>query len=394
MFFSIFSLFACSNDIANQYQTRKEQILQPSPPPPDNWLPDIILRVHYDAISKMSKEILEYEINQLRFTQKVLITNISVQPKLKIQKWKLTDAPKSNQINFSVQLTGAWLYTIAMLTGAENTNITIDGIANVDIKDGQVWLSLSSIKKFQMHLASIQGFDLSEDIEKWFNSQLLTLPPVQVATIDTKDLPVRAIRINTTPQSQNIEILSSATHNQSIPTPSKEITNDWQAIIHQKTILQWAQQMAFSKGVISKGVAIDPVAIKITDNDFNLDLRLWKIEGMGLWWRDYTTTGTIHRVKNRLQFEGKSVKEGEKSPKAGLVDPLALLGEGLILNAISDNLLYSLPAQKSGKLDAGTWNVQLENFKGVDDTLELSGTLVFTENSKKSSTQPSKLPSK
>ena len=390
--FYLFLLTACSDKITQEYDARKSEILQASPPAPNDWQPDIVVRLQYDAISKLSKEILEYEINQLRFTQKVLITNMSLQPKLKVEKWEVT--AKNNQIHISAKFVGSWLYDIALLSGSENTSITFDGIAKIEMKDNQIWLSLTSIQKLQVELASIQGFDLSNNIEQWLNTQLVKLPPISMGTFDTKSYPIRDIRIHTTAQSQNIEILSTAKHNQHLPTLSNEITNDWQAIIHQQTALHWAQTLAFSKGVISNGVAIDPVSMKIADNDFTMDLRLWKIEGVGLWWRDYTTTGTIHRLKNQLKFEGTSVVEGEKSPKAGLVDPLALLGEGLILEAIADNLLYSVPTQKKGKLDAGTWNVQLENFKGVNDTLELSGALVFTENSKKSSTQPSKLPSK
>ena len=173
--------------------------------------------------------------------------------------------------------------------------------------------------------------------------QLANLPPIPMGTIN---LPVRGIRLNSTPLSQNIELRSNIEHSMNVTASALALEEDWELWVHQDTLLGWTQQRAFSMGIVGYGVAIDPVDLKIQEDAFELALRLWKIEGRGLWWRDYTATGTIQQKEHKLKLKGETVTEGDTSERAGLVDPLALIAESFILDGISDQLSQSLPNHK------------------------------------------------
>ena len=142
-------------------------------------------------------------------------------------------------------------------------------------------------------------------------------------------------------------------------------------------------------GVVGYGVAIDPVGLKIEEDAFELALRLWKIEGRGLWWRDYTATGTIQQKEHKLKLKGDSVEEGDKSPRAGIVDPLALIAESFILDGISDQLSQSLPNHKSTHMSGLKWKLQLEDWTADGPAVKLSGSIDVSEPKKVERTRTS-----
>ena len=136
-------------------------------------------------------------------------------------------------------------------------------------------------------------------------------------------------------------------------------------------------------GIVGYGVAIDPVDLKIQEDAFELALRLWKIEGRGLWWRDYTATGTIQQKEHKLKLKGETVTEGDTSERAGLVDPLALIAESFILDGISDQLSQSLPNHKSTQMSGLKWKLQLEDWSANNNAVQLSGSIDVSEGKKK-----------
>ena len=143
------------------------------------------------------------------------------------------------------------------------------------------------------------------------------------------------------------------------------LEEDWELWVHQDTLLGWTQQKAFSMGVVGYGVAIDPVDLKIQEDAFELALRLWKIEGRGLWWRDYTATGTIQQKEHKLRLKGDSVKREKKVNERVWSDPLALIAESFILDGISDQLSQSLPNHKSTQMSGLKWKLQLEDWSAM-----------------------------
>ena len=218
--------------------------------------------------------------------------------------------------------------------------------------------------------ASFKSIDLGKTLEEWIREQILQTPPISLGAIN---LPVRGFRFNSTPQSQNIELRSDIHHSKNVNKTPLQLEHDWELWVHQETLLGWAQEKAFETGVVGYGVAIDPTSLSVTDQEFDLGLRLWKIEGRGNWWRDYQASGNISSKKQNLKFKSSSVEETNKSPRAGLVDPLALLAEGTIENVIGDQLQHSLPMQQSKKMDQFKWTLNLQEWSGIGNQIRLQG---------------------
>ena len=82
--------------------------------------------------------------------------------------------------------------------------------------------------------------------------------------------------------------------------------------------------------------------------------------------------------------------EGNKSTRAGLADPLALIAESFILDGISDQLSQSLPNSKSTQMSGLKWKLQLEDWSTSGQSVKLSGSIDVSEGKKKAKKNGSK----
>jgi hypothetical protein len=116
----------------------------------------------------------------------------------------------------------------------------------------------------------------------------------------------------------------------------------------------------------------EPTSLDLDGGEFALGLRLWRLKGKG-WWRDYTIRGDLTLVNQVLKLQPKEVQEGERSQGAALVDPLALLGESLILRVIEDAAAQSVPIGQATSVGGLTLKAKVSQAQGVADALMLSG---------------------
>ncbi|MEC7946562.1 MAG: hypothetical protein VX265_03280, partial [Myxococcota bacterium] len=134
------------------------------------------------------------------------------------------------------------------------------------------------------------------------------------------------------------------------------------------------RRMAFEAGPQELDVAIDPRALAVDGDRFTLALRLWRLKGAG-WWRDYTVEGRMGVQRGALRMVGRDAREGEKSRGAGLADPIALLAEGRILDAVGDGVDQSLPAAQTIDVKGVRLAARLDTAQGDASALAVAGTL-------------------
>jgi hypothetical protein len=407
--YPIWMLLGCQNDISTQYAERKATIEQPPSELAADWNPDIVLRLDYDRMSELAMAVLEKKIQELPAAKKEFLGfKARIKPTLTIKRLTISDAPKAEEVQVVSILEGQLKWSLGQKKGSEPIRIRLKTNAQVHTDNDELHLTINKIDSLSAKLSSVninplKSVDLGPWIEEWMGKQLQNIPPVKMGSIT---LPVRGIRLNSTPLSQNVEIRSNINHLKNIQTPSLALEHEWELLVHQETLLGWTQQKAFSLGIVGYGVAIDPVGLKVSEDAFEMALRLWKVEGRGLWWRDYTATGTLTQKKHKLSLSGESVIEGEKSPRAGLVDPLALIAESFILDGISEQLSQSLPTHKSTQMDGLKWKLQLDDWSATQDAVRLSGNIEVSKANNKanknntpnkekdSKTDPSKSPKK
>jgi len=359
----------------------------------DSWNPDIVLRLDYKRISELASHVLSKTLEDIPSAKKEFLGfKATLTPKLKVKRLVISDAPSKEDVQVLAVLEGPVKWKLGSKSGKESVKLRIKTNATVKNINGQLSLHITKLDSLKAQVSEIainplKSVDLSPWIEEWMGKQLSNLPPIPMGSIN---LPVRGIRLNSTPVSQNVEIRSNIEHPLNVSTPALALEEDWELFVHQDTLLGWTQQKAFSMGVVGYGVAIDPVDLKIQEDAFELALRLWKIEGRGLWWRDYTATGTIEQKAHKLKLKGESVTEGDKSKRAGLADPLALIAESFILDGISDQLSQSLPNSKSTQMSGLKWKLQLEDWSASGQSVKLSGSIDVSEAKKKAEKSGSK----
>ena len=190
-----------------------------------------------------------------------------------------------------------------------------------------------------------------------------------------KKFQMRASRVRSQQQSADIEFLSNSSTTQALAPNQQAPRGDWELQVSNQLVNTWIRRQAFSKGIIAHGIAVDPRSFSMQDKSFNLHLRLWKLEGWGKWWRDYQVKGTAQLAKKKLQLTGSEVVAKDKSSGAGLADPLALLAEGLILDAIADNLQFGIPIRQTTKIQKANLIARTSDVSGNGDSLSIWGQL-------------------
>jgi hypothetical protein len=379
-------LIGCQNHIVDEYNVRKAMVLQAPSALKENWSPDIILRLDYTRISALATHVLNKTLKEVPSTTKEFLGfKAKLTPKLSVKRLVISDAHSKEDVQILAVLEGPINWKLGGKKGEETVKLRINTNATVKNDNGQLSLHITKLDSLKAQLSQIKinplkSVDLSPWIEEWMGKQLANLPPIPMGTIN---LPVRGIRLKSTPLSQNIELRSNIEHSMNVTASSLALEEDWELWVHQDTLLGWTQQKAFSMGVVGYGVAIDPVELKIQEDAFELALRLWKIEGRGLWWRDYRAQGSIEQKEHKLKLKGDTVTEGETSKRAGLVDPLALIAESFILDGISEQLSQSLPNHKSTQMNGLKWKLQLEDWSANNNAVQLSGSIDVSEAKKK-----------
>ena len=94
-----------------------------------------------------------------------------------------------------------------------------------------------------------------------------------------------ASRVRSQKASADIEFLSNSATTQSLKANTKAPMGEWELEISNQVINSWIRRNAFRRGIISHGVAVDPRSFSMKGRDFVLNLRLWKLQGWGKWWR-------------------------------------------------------------------------------------------------------------
>jgi hypothetical protein len=369
-------IFACSNQIVQEYKEEKRLLMSPATPLEENWQPDILLRLNYRIISKISAEYLQLSFTEPQTIKKNFFgATLTATPEIKIDKLEITDAPKKEYVLFRGKLSGSMPWKLGVLSGVEKYSSTFTGRAKLSVIEGEAYLGDISIKKFTVNIDTLGGKDIGPLLNDWLQEQITSTKPIKITEFDLSKTPIRGLRITTTPASVNIEMRSKVSHSENIQLPKLKMQPDWELFLHQETLLGWLRKTAFEKGIIAYGIAVDPTGLVVKEDEFELDLRLWKLRGIGKWWREYNTSGTMYEKNSHLQFEGDTVIAGNKSKRAGIVDPVTLLAQGMILDTISENLTYTLPSLTDTKISDVNWQVKIEEYGGTGKQVRFSGSI-------------------
>jgi len=379
---------ACGPSIHSQYEQASIEALADPGPAPASWAADGELGLSWDLVTTLavrelqqrledpdSKMTLELPLGaSASVVPNVTLADTTVGPAracstcVKVDAdfegdldWKLGNLEGSVPIQFDVAA------IMEMATRAEGNATMVEATmrrATVKLPDDL------QVKRLRIDLNGPLAVWLQERIEREF-------PPIPVAEIGTDEVPVRAVRLDTSDDYLKVLVLTSSPV-RSDTAVSPVAAGDWYLGLDETALLGLTRQAAFESGELDFEVYADPRSLQVDQRNFTLGLRLWRLAGAG-WWRDYKVSGTLAVEDGRIGLEPNDVVELEASRGAGLVDPLALLAKGMILDAIEDALQIARPAELSEPIGGARLVLTIDSASGSSGALSLKGSAEIEE---------------
>ncbi len=366
----------CAHSVIPLYEAaRADALADPGPAPPD-WAPDAWVALSAPTLDQLLVAILAADAQLAttldagiaRFTPRLEVTDLQILPPEGCDGCLTVDLALRGTLGWETPL------------GPGSTSLTAEGTFDAvfevtqEVADFRVDLRPRKLRDVSASLGQNQVGLPVGDIASWLARDLLkAVPPIPITRFDAKGMPVRAVRVVPVGRSIRIEALTKAPISSAVP-PSDRVAEGWQVGLSQPTLLSLARASAFRGGPGVRDTVPEPTSLAIGKDRFRLGLRLWRVTGKG-WWRDYTVTGRVVAGGGGIDLVPEEVVEGEKSPGALVSDPLAVLGEGRILEAIEEALAITLPARHTAAIGSVTTKLVLTELNPEGDALLASGTL-------------------
>ncbi len=344
----------CLSGVLAEYQASKAEVLGAPDPLGTNWKPEVRVRLSPELVEAVVASVLEDGLSTGRTltVSGPLGMSARVEPSIDVEKLTF-GAGKSCQkcVNAHASLDGKVAYDLAGYRGSVplHGELTAD-VALVLVREGDEWsasATVEDVQSLEVEVPRAGRIELGGELERWAKRGLGEAPAIPLGTFGGGGLPIRAARVAWIGDAAELEGATDVVG--AVPVAAGgAVPNGWAVSLDTETLLALARRAAFERGALSHDVAVEPKALRIEDGGgFSLDLRLWRLAGAG-WWRDYTVRGTLAIDDGKLVVRSEDVVENGKSRGAGLADPLALLVEGRILQALGDAFDRAIPL-RTGK---------------------------------------------
>ena len=378
----------CMSSMKPLYEQSKETTLQTIQKPPSQWLPHMRIRFSYDALNRLGKPQIQKAINIGKLNVSLLGQNIILHNKGTLKSLNIQKGD-GNDFRFQFSFDGTIDVSHPLLSFNTPYSGTVDGDILLEVEKGAVTYSFTKLRKVDLKLRKQGKLSLHSLIKDWLNEQLASTKPVKIMDLNLKELPLLDMNIVATRNSANIDLLSSYSKIRSLPPNSKPPMSQWEVQLSSDFLSRLIRIESFSLKAVH-GITIDPQNISFYKQTFNLDLRLWKLEGWGNWWRDYDVKGDITIEDGSLSIKDPKATDKGKSDGAGMVDPIAFFAEGMIREQITKNIQYTLPNSKKATIKDTTYQAEVEGLEGKKHWLHFYGQIQEDDTPKKKSKKRSK----
>ena len=373
---------ACTPDVIAMYEAEKSAVLSAATDRPATWEPDVVLHIagpdFEDAVETAIKAALTKEQAPVVFPVG-LGMEAKLRPVFSIEEASLKASDTcASCLSFDAVLVGKAAWSLGPASGTIPLDVGAQGIFALEVVDGHIIEATPrAVTSIRVRVKDYAGLRLnpSTEIQEWLTAQLAgRIPKIRVVDLDTAALPLRDRRLRSQAGAVRVEALTNVAGAKPVG-PVEAPTTGVRLAISESALVGLARRAAFEKGELTLDVHADPLEMNVEGSEFTLDLRLWRLVGRG-WWRDYRIYGDLQVQSGKLKLVAKRVEELGKSPGAGLVDPLAALFEGRILEEITDAVSQSLPATQRQDLGVVQLRAETTTVSGRDGTLVVDGQLV------------------
>lgn len=374
-------LFSCASGVLALYEEERAAALAAPPAIEDSWKPEVRLRLSDDALDGLVQSALDQGLLAWKDTIELdgpLGISAKVTPSGELSSLSLSASQQCDGcLEVDARLKGKARWSAAGASGQIPFTAKIGATMVFAVeRDGSAWAveaSLEDVDRVQVGSASIGSVDATGLLGDWVSDALKRARPLDLGVLGGAQLPLRAARVSTSGGQVELQLLTDVPEGSPV-SAGGTLSTDFDLRVSTDTVLALARREAFETGAIAMDVAAVPSSLQLDDSAFTMGLRLWKLTGAG-WWRDYSVTGELGLKRRRITLEPTGAVEGEKSRGAGLADPLALLAEGQILDAIEEGMHQVLPGSAGTTVGSRKVTGQVTGLSGGDGVLTLSGSL-------------------
>lgn len=346
-------LASCTPDVRGLYDREAAEAMARATGVPDAWAPDLVVGLATPAVNEAFQTALDVvlaeSVEPLRVRGPIGAT-AEVRPELRAESVRIRpDDACAGCFGFDALLKGPVHWRLGPAEGRVGGSFAVAGEVQLAIEDGRrLTLTPRAVKKVRLAAGDLGaiGGPVDEALQAWITRLVAErVGPLRLTEVDTSRLPVRALRLATGAEGAAVEVLTDV--------PGSAAVRGWTwpedggaLMVSDSALAGLARRAAFAAGPQQLEVAVDPRALRVTGTGFDLDLRVYRLVGRG-WWRDYAVRGDVKVEKAKLRLVAREASEVGQSKGAGLVDPLAALFEGKILEAVVDHLDAAIPGRQA-----------------------------------------------
>ncbi|MFH1467694.1 MAG: hypothetical protein ABIO70_25130 [Pseudomonadota bacterium] len=383
---------SCGARIRAAYDQARSEALADPGAVPDGWPADARLGISWDLVTTLAvrelSQRLEDPSNRLRIDLP-LGAKAVIEPDVQLTGARVSPARACDTCaRIASTFDGSLEWSVGSFGGEVPLSFELDAVLALESHPTATGHAVeANLRTVAIKLADIPQVDrlrvdLDDPLVAWLKEQVeQDFPAIPIAEVGSQEMPLRALRLGTTPAYLVVDVLtpSPVRSGQALPAPQRA---DWYLAMDQQVLLGLARKAAFEKGELDYGIYADPSSLALQERSFTLGLRLWRLAG-SCWWRDYEVLGDLALDHGHLRLTPSSVHERDHSRGAALLDPLALLARGAILDAIEEALDVARPAEVREPIGGATLVLSVQEATGQGPALVLHGTADLTEKAKK-----------
>ena len=362
---------ACGASIRGDFEQRRLYGLQEPSPAPADWRPDGALRL----ASTVVEQTLVASLNAaVQGAEPIDAGVVWIEPDLHVDQVRLVDPTCEGCIGLAGRLTGT--LGARNRLGSTSHRVIVDFRGDCTLvgtpADEGVKLTLSVVDVGRMKV------DLGEDLLSLDLAELLTellteLPAVELGQIGGDQLPVAALRAEQESSGVRLVFLTATAHPGAIRSWEPGPQQGFEVVLSEESLLDRARQNAWTKGPGRLDIQVEPTGLDFEGEAFTLDLRLWRIQDRRSWWREVQVEGVLVLVDGELTMSPTLVTQVDKSPGAGLIDPVGIAIRLPMLRAIEQAVHQAIPLHSELQKGALQVTVHLRQARGEGPLLVLRG---------------------
>ena len=371
----------CAGNIHQLYQSERDAALAQPPKPPADWQPDLRLRLSDAALQDVATAAVDgglLDLDQDFVVDGPLGVRVRLRPSARVKRIRV-GASEACEACLAVTgaLSGDLRWQVGPLDGSVPFTADLSGaLAFAADSAGGGWdLSgrLKKVDQLAVSVGPIQRVEVGRELRSALRDALRDAPAIPLGRIGGAKLPLVRLRVVTGGGHVEVQGLSDVAGHGAVSPGQGRVAAGWELRLSEQTVSAMLRRQAFHRGLLDKEVALDPRALDFDGDRFTMDLRLWRLAGAG-WWRDYTVEGTAKVVDGEIRLRSKDATEAGKSRGAGLADPIALLGEARILEAVANGVRQAVPAGRAAKVAGTRLMAESTHMSGDGDALVVVGT--------------------